>query len=189
MVCVIIGITLVVSFLRGFIKEVLGLLSFVGIIYLTYKISDSAAALFADVIPSTLVAKIVAVFLVSLVSMVAFSIIKRAILRFFDGIRLGLADRFFGLLLGFIKGFSLSLLIYLSIVIIYPVLYPVVDDDADQQEEVLIPEWLAESRLHPVFDLFKDSVEQLIPENFLQRLNKNSFDKKNSLKEGQNSLK
>ncbi|GFZ84057.1 hypothetical protein RLOatenuis_4420 [Rickettsiales bacterium] len=181
--CVIIGTTLVVSFMRGFIKETLNLLSFLGTIYLTYKLSGSVAELFADVIPSKLIARVVAGFLVYLVSTAVFAIIKRYILKFCGDIRLGLADRIFGLLLGFIKGLSLSLLIYLSIVIVYPVLYPP-DDNTDQPEEGLIPEWLAESRLHPVFGLLKDAVEQLLPEDFLQRLDKDFLHKKNGLKDG-----
>lgn len=104
-VCVVLMITTVIAFLRGFLKDFMGLLSYAGAAAVTLLFYPHAAEISGEVFKESAIMSVAAVILVFMVSLIFISIISAMILDNLRDFRLGALDRTLGVLYGLLKGF------------------------------------------------------------------------------------
>jgi membrane protein required for colicin V production len=104
-VIAVVGISTLVAFFRGFVKEVLSLGAWVGAALVTLYFFPSAAAKLQPHFKNTVVATGFATLGVYIVSLLIFSMINKLILRFVkEGGDVGMLDNTFGLIFGAARG-------------------------------------------------------------------------------------
>lgn len=113
-VLAILVLSVMLSVVRGVVRELLSLVGWV----VAFMVANSFAAGFAPVLPSSIngeslrmLLAFAALFLSSLLAMGLFTMLTSALVK---SVGLGFADRFFGLLFGFIRGLMVVLLIVLA---------------------------------------------------------------------------
>lgn len=112
-VLAIIGISIVVSMMRGAIKELLALFGWVAAFYIAKTYSSQLAALLPVDIPTSAL-KTLAAFLILLVAVLFLSsLLSVAVSSIVSKIRLGWLNRFLGLIFGLVKGLLIVCVIVL----------------------------------------------------------------------------
>ncbi len=112
-VLVIVGLSILLSVIRGLVREVLALLAWVVAIVVANLFSGKVVTLLPGEIPTVelrLLAAFVAVFLVVLLAM---SLVAIAVSKLVRGVGLALEDRVLGALFGFARGILIVLVLVL----------------------------------------------------------------------------
>ena len=116
----IVGVSCVVSLLRGFVKEALSLFSWVAATFVAVAFHERLAAIFARWIETPSIRTVLAYIALFVLTLLLGSIIGWLIHQFVDGVGLGWIDRLLGMAFGAARG----LLIVLALVILLPMALP-----------------------------------------------------------------
>jgi membrane protein required for colicin V production len=111
----VVGISAIIAFLRGFVREILTIGSWLGAGLVTLYAFPVLQPKFEQWISSKLAADIVGGIGLFLVSLVIFSILSHMVARFVRGSALTAVDRSLGLLFGLLRGAILVSLAYMLI--------------------------------------------------------------------------
>ncbi|MEE9332266.1 MAG: CvpA family protein [Methylophilaceae bacterium] len=114
-VLAIIGISIVVSLMRGAIKELLALFGWVAAFYVAKTYSAQLAYLLPQDIPTEALKTLAAFIILLLAVLLVNSLLSIAIFSVVSKIGLNWLNRFFGVIFGFAKGlFIVSVLVFLA---------------------------------------------------------------------------
>lgn len=118
-VIIIILLSTVFAFLRGFIKEFLVLLGWLAAAVITIYLYPQAIELVNEYVKGSKVVSIITVSLLFLTILILISIFNAMILDNLREMRLGVIDRSLGFLFGLLRGVLLASVIHFSIVILH----------------------------------------------------------------------
>jgi membrane protein required for colicin V production len=121
-VIAVIGISAIIAFLRGFVREILTIGSWLGAGLVTLYAFPVLQPKFEQWIASKLAADIAGGVALFLISLVIFSILSHMVARFVRGSALTAVDRSLGLLFGLVRGAILVSLAYMLIFAMDPTL-------------------------------------------------------------------
>jgi membrane protein required for colicin V production len=117
-VCIIILLTSVISFMRGGTKDVLSLLAWVGAGATTVYFYPYLFGQMSEYFTSTLVASLMAIVPSFIITLLIFSILSAAIVGGVVGNSLSVLDRTFGALVGFTKGLAIVSIFHFGVTLI-----------------------------------------------------------------------
>lgn len=140
----------VLALFRGFVKETLTILGWVGAIFITLYGYQHVAPLLADFIKESWIAETVAAATLFLVSLIILTVISHMISSRVQGSMLGHLDRALGFVFGLARGLALVCLVYLGGTLFW--------------NEDNLPEQLQEARTLPVVKAGADFLASLAPE-------------------------
>ena len=152
-VVVILVLSVLVSVIRGFVREVLAIASWVGAALVTLYGLPEVRPFFADFIENELIASAVAGVALFVVSLMVFSLISHLLAKAVRGAALTGVDRALGLVFGAARGALLVCLGYLILVWLIP---------EDQR-----PAWMLEARTGPYLSGGADFLASLVPEDLV----------------------
>ncbi len=142
LVSVIILVSIIVSFLRGFIKDLLSIFGYVGAAIITLYFFPYAVSIAQEHFKDSTVVNFVTVICLYLLVLTVIFIINATILKSLIAFRTGAVDRSLGLLFGFVKGLAIVSLIHYSVSL-------VAEDE---------PEWLTEGETYSLTQTGADIV-------------------------------
>lgn len=172
LVLIIIALSALIAFLRGFIREIFTIINVVGALAAAYyggalllpymqgwlDVDPNAAAedqqrLF-DIIPYTIIAQALSYGAVFIVVIIILSIISHLLAETVKSIGLGAIDRTFGVMFGILRGVLLIGLLYLPVHLAF--------DGTDQKEN--IEEWFDGSKTYIYIEATADIIAGFVPE-------------------------
>jgi membrane protein required for colicin V production len=121
LVLLVLACSALFAFLRGFVREALGICAWAGAIYVAIALFGAARPEARHLISNPEVADPVAFGVVFLVALIVFSVIAGIISRMVRGSGLGGLDRTIGLLFGIVRGAALVCLAYIGTGWVFPV--------------------------------------------------------------------
>jgi membrane protein required for colicin V production len=154
-VVVIVLISGAIALVRGLVKEVLAIASWVGAAFATLYGFSYAAPYARKAVETPWVADLTAGGVLFIVTLFVLSLISHAISSRVKGSTMGVLDRSLGFVFGLLRGALLISLAYLAFSWVQPV--------KDQ------PEWLRAAKTMPLIERGADLIIILIPEKFLDR--------------------
>lgn len=149
-VLIIVLLSSVFATLRGFIKELLVLVSWIGSAAITIYSFPYAADFMGDWFQDSKVVNIIAIILVFLGILTLISIVNAMILDNLREMRLGMIDRSTGLLFGLVRGVLIASVIHFAIIILHQ------DDEG--------PDWLTGSETYQITKVGSDIIKELSEE-------------------------
>jgi membrane protein required for colicin V production len=155
-VIIIVLISAVLALLRGFVKEVLGILAIVGAGFSTLWLFTPARTFARQYIEAALLADIVAGATLFIVTMIVFSLVSSAISHRVRESSLGPLDRTLGFLFGLVRGGAIVSLAWLAMNWVW-------ETPAKQ------PDWMKDARTAPFLHKGGDVLRALVPASLLER--------------------
>ncbi len=137
------------GFLRGFVREVLGIAGWLGAVAATWFVLPFAQPLARDLIAIETVADGAAALLIFLIALVIFSLIAGAIAQQVRSSSLGALDRALGFLFGLGRG---ALVAVIALLVVQFAL-----------RDERLPPWIAEARALPLVQRGADLLQQVLP--------------------------
>ena len=127
------------GFIRGFISEISALISLLIALFLAFQ----NKYIFVDIIEidNISIAQLASCIVVYLIALILHIIIHTIFISTIKPIRLGLIDRFLGMLFGVTKGIFLSLIVLV-------VIHSYVLKTNEESEDIDVPAWLGRSNAH-----------------------------------------
>lgn len=122
----IVGVSCVISLLRGFAKEALSLLSWIAATFVAIAFHERLAAIFARWIETPSIRTVLAYIALFVLTLLVGAIIGWLVQQFIEGVGLGWVDRLLGMGFGAARG----LLIVLALVILLPMALPEMRGDS-----------------------------------------------------------
>ncbi|MBQ4875138.1 MAG: CvpA family protein [Rickettsiaceae bacterium H1] len=184
----IITLTVIIAFIRGFIKEIFGIIGIILSFVLTYYNYD----LFSDLlkIKSHLVTNIVSTFLIYIIVIVSITVINSGVIYILRPIRLGPADRILGIMVGFFKGLFFSFVFFLFLKLVYYTINP--NSEINDANKIL-PNWIIKSKVYNLFSYIEENIDEIAPEYIYQGIKNigkelNNIINKEEVKEGDKQL-
>lgn len=155
----VIGIMLlscVFAFFRGFVKEILSLIGWVGAAAVTVYFFKPASEMLQPYFAKPLIASICASIGLYLGSLIAFAIINRIIIKILkSGSEIGWLDNLLGLAFGALRGaFIISLGYFMMSVAV----------------QGNYPEWLEKAKTRPYVEQTSAMLVKMVPKNYLEEL-------------------
>ncbi len=144
-------VSAILAFVRGFIKETLSVVGWVGAIFAVLYVFPLARPLARSVIPLEILADALTAGTIFLVSLAAISIVGYAVAKRVGKSSLNAADRSLGFLFGLLRGAVVICVAYLVLVKFVPV--------SDH------PSWIREARTRPPVEAGANLLVELIPRN------------------------
>lgn len=138
----IIGVSCVLSLLRGFVKEILSLVSWAAASFVAIAFHERLATIFSKWITTPSIRTVLAFAALFVLTLLIGAIINWLLHQFVIGAGLGAVDRVLGMVFGAARG----LLIVLALVILLPMALPEMRRDA----------WWHQARLLPYFETSED---------------------------------
>lgn len=148
-ILVVLVLSALLAFSRGFVHEVLGVAAWVGAALVTLRFFAPAQEIARDLIAIELLADIGAGVVVFLISLVIFSMVSRAIGRRVRESSLGFLDRTLGFAFGLVRGAVIICLLWLGLSWLMP-----------PPEQ---PPWVREARALPLVDAGAEMIRALVP--------------------------
>lgn len=148
-ILVVLALSALLAFSRGFVHEVLGVAAWVGAAFVTLWFFAPAQELARELIAIELLADIGAGVVLFIVSLVLFSIVSRGIGRRVRESSLGFLDRTLGFVFGLLRGAVIICLLWLGLSWLMP--------PAEQ------PPWITEARALPLVDAGAEMIRTLVP--------------------------
>lgn len=148
-VAAVLLLSAVLALFRGFVKETLTIVGWIGAIFATLYGYQHVAPLLADFIKESWIAEIVAAATLFLVTLVVLTILSHMISSRVQGSMLGHLDRALGFVFGLVRGLALVCLVYLVGGLFW-------DEDN-------LPDELQEARSLPVVEAGADFLASLAP--------------------------
>lgn len=152
-VIVILLLSAILAFLRGFVHEVLSIAAWVIAVFAVIYGLPLAQPIARDLIPNTLFADIAAAVVIFLVALVICSILTKMMAKTIQASALNNLDRS----LGFVFGLARGLVIFGAILIVLDWIY----------EEDIRPHWVESAKTLPVIEATSDLIVDLMPEGFM----------------------
>lgn len=149
-VIVIVLVSALLAYARGFVHEVLSVAGWIGAGFITIYAFPLAQPYARDLIAIELAADLTAGVALFIVSLAILSLLTRAISKRVQDSALNALDRSLGFLFGLVRGAVLVCLIYIAVEWMMP--------SADQ------PAWLRDARTMPLIEAGADWLRTLIPE-------------------------
>ncbi len=118
-VCVLMLVTAVMAFSRGFIRDSLRLVGYLAASFSTLALYPFTASIFSELFRSSLVTSAVAVIILFLLSLMVFSLFVNMMLDNMRELRMGPIDRTAGALFGLLKGWLIVSIIHYGVFITY----------------------------------------------------------------------
>lgn len=141
------------AFSRGFVHEFLGLIAWIGAALVTLHFFLPAQKVARDIIAIEILADIAAGLVLFLVSLFFFSIISRTIGRRVRESSIGFLDRSLGLLFGIARGALIVCLLWLVFAWLMP--------PADR------PQWVQEARALPMLESGAELIREVVPQELM----------------------
>ncbi|MEE8271500.1 MAG: CvpA family protein [Alphaproteobacteria bacterium] len=151
-IIVILLLSGLLAFARGFVKEVLSIASWIGAAAVTFQAFPYAAPLVMDVIDAELVANFVTGMSIFIVTLIALSVGSHYLARAVRGSTLSMLDRSLGFVFGLLRGALLVSLAYLLFILVVP-------DEDDQ------PDWMRQAKARPLVEQGADILRTLVPDD------------------------
>jgi membrane protein required for colicin V production len=171
-VIVILLLSALLAFARGFVQEVLSIAGWVGAAAVTWFALPHATPYVLEYVSNELFAQLIAGGAVFVVALIVFSIATHYIARGVRGSALNAVDRSLGFVFGLARGALLVVLAYMLAVWMLP-------------EER--PDWLEEARARPMVEQGADWLRGMVPGDALERAEQFGDDASNVV-EGATSL-
>lgn len=140
------------AFARGFVREALSIIAWVGAAVITVVALPYASPLLEDLIDNELVASFISGVLIFITSLIALSVGGHFATRAVRDSSLNMLDRSLGLVFGLLRGAILLSLGYMLIVWLVP-------DEDDH------PDWFREARTLPLVEQAADILRVVLPED------------------------
>jgi membrane protein required for colicin V production len=158
----VVGLSALFAFVRGFVREALSIVAWIGAGLVAYYGFERFAPGIGRLIPNPLAAQLTTAGLLFVVSLLVFSIIVGVISDRVRMSRLGSVDRSLGLVFGLVRGALVVCLGYLVTVhILEPDSWPPKNDE--------LPAWIAEARSKPYLEQGATPLLRLLPPNLLDQ--------------------
>jgi membrane protein required for colicin V production len=155
-VIVVVLLSAALAFARGFIREVLSIVSWIGAAVIAYYGYSYVAPFAERFLPKGPFANLAAAAGVFIVALIVLSILTAAISRRVSQSKLSSFDRVFGLIFGVVRGAILVSLAYLALNWFLP-------------PEKPRPDWIAQARSLPMLQSGANTIESLVPAGFRER--------------------
>lgn len=156
---IVVGVVLLISALlayaRGFVHEVLSVGGWIGAIFATIYGLPYAKPYARDLIPTDLIADLVAGVAIFIVTLVLLSFVTRGASKMVKASALNFLDRSLGFLFGLVRGAVLVCVAYLGLAWLMP--------PAEQ------PQWLQSARSMPMIQRGADVLRALIPDSAVNK--------------------
>lgn len=152
LVVIIVVISGLLALARGFLRELLSLLAWIGAIFVTIYSINAVSPLFSSFIGDKKIADIVAGICIFIVSLLIFSLIAVILSSFVKGSKLGPVDRSLGFLFGLLRGGLIVCIFYFMGSVIIPA--------KDQ------PKWVVDAKTQPFLAKGAQWIHSIIPESF-----------------------
>lgn len=150
-ILVVLLLSALLAFSRGFVHEVLGVGAWIGAIFATLWLFTPVQEVARELIAIELLADIAAGVAIFLVALILFSIVSRMIGRRVRESSLGFLDRTLGVLFGLARGAVIICLLWLGVSWLMP---------EDQH-----PEWIREAQALPLVNAGADFIRTLVPQD------------------------
>jgi membrane protein required for colicin V production len=161
-VLVVVGISAALAFMRGFVREVLGIAAWAGAAWISYSFVDLIRAPVHDLIGDPNMAEIVAYAALFLAALLVLTIITGVVAQVFHALGLGAVDRTLGIVFGLARGAALTVAAYIGAGWVMPPerwpepvrqarLLPLVSDAAGWTAEQIPPRFRPSVPLAPGF--------------------------------------
>jgi len=154
-VIIVLVVSGIFAFVRGFVHEVLGVASWIGAAFVTLYAFPLVQPWVLGVITVEFIASLLTGVGVFLVTLVLFSVLTRILSNRIQQSSLGALDRSLGLLFGFLRGAVIVVLAWLALG------YMVTEDDR--------PGWIQEARSRPLMERGAGLLLTLVPAELLER--------------------
>lgn len=154
-VIIVLIVSGIFAFVRGFVHEVLAIGSWVAAAFVTLYAFPHARPLVEQYIPTEFFASLVTGVVIFLVSLVLFSVVTRLLSNRVQQSSLGALDRSLGLLFGFARGAVIVVLAWMLLSFLMP------------EEERF--DWVMEARSRPLVEKGADLLLALVPEDLLEK--------------------
>ena len=155
-VLAIILISGLLAFARGFVREILSVVAWVGAAVATVYLFRFAQPVARTYIEVELIADIAAGMVVFVVVLIALSLMSHAISRRIRESSLGPLDRSLGLVFGLVRGAAVVALGYLVFTVMFP--------QADSR-----PEWITQARSEPWIEKGAEVLASVLPERWVAK--------------------
>lgn len=161
----IISIFTLLGVYKGFIKISIDLLSFAFSVMLTIITYPHIKLYFSksnDDIFTSILCGIVTYLILFIIT----NIISSKFISLLESARFNIYDRFFGIILGFVKGIAVALIIYISIIIFQANNSNIVKfSDLSNIKNINYPQWIKGSMTVPYLEHYLKQILKIIPEN------------------------
>lgn len=154
-VIIVLVVSGIFAFVRGFVHEVLAIGSWVAAAFVTLYAFPHARPLVEQYIPTEFFASLVTGVVIFLVSLVLFSVVTRLLSNRVQQSSLGALDRSLGLLFGFARGAVIVVLAWMLLSFLMP------------EEERF--DWVMEARSRPLVEKGADLLLTLVPEDLREK--------------------
>ena len=154
-VLLVLAISALLAFLRGFVHEVLAVLAWLGAIFAVFYGLPYVRPYAQDLIANPLIADVAAGAFIFIMALIVFSILTRLMTDRVKGSALNALDRSLGFLFGLARGAVLVCLAYIALQWMMP---------PGRQ-----PAWLAEARTLPLVASGADTLRRLVPDDARER--------------------
>lgn len=176
----IIGLSGLFALIRGFVREVLSLGSWVGACFVAAKLHLLLEPSVHRYIKNPTIVTVVAVLSLFIFTLVVLSLISNFVSSYVQGSKLTSVDRSLGFIFGVLRGALVVSLIYLvATTTLWPDLdapTPVVknqendkDKDKDKVARLPAPEWLMEARTRPAMAYGARQLKDLVPQGQVEK--------------------
>lgn len=174
-----------VGFIRGFFKEILGLISFVGAICLSIALNKTIVNKTLFMIEEPLISSTIAYILSFLILIFLLMIFNFIIIKIFKLENNSIFTKIFGGLVGIFKAYIFCLLIYF---VVYSFVILTKNDEMEtennlQKMERILPKFFTKSKTFPLFFESIDKIDKLFQAFFGKNNLKIENKKKNSIEE------
>jgi membrane protein required for colicin V production len=113
-VLVVVGLSAALAFLRGFVREVLGIAAWAGAAWISYSFVDLIRAPVRDLIGDPNMAEIVSYAALFLAALLVLTIVTGVVAQMFHALGLGAVDRTLGIVFGLLRGAALTVAAYIG---------------------------------------------------------------------------
>lgn len=154
-VIIVLVVSGIFAFVRGFVHEVLAVASWVGAAFVTLYAYPHVQPYVLSVITVEFIASLLTGVGLFLVTLVLFSVLTRVLSNRIQQSSLGALDRSLGLIFGFARGAVIVVLAWMALT------YMVVEDER--------PGWIQEARTRPLMERGAEMLMTLVPASLLER--------------------
>ncbi len=158
----VVGLSALFAFVRGFVREALSIVAWIGAALVAYYGYASFLPLVGRFLPNLLAAQLTTAGLLFVVSLLVFSVVVGVVSDKVRSSRLGSVDRTLGLIFGLARGVLVVCLGYLVTV-------DVIDPNDWPPKPEVLPGWIASARLRPYLERGAGPLAQWLPHDLLER--------------------
>ncbi len=163
----LIAVMFVFSFMRGFIKELLGVLGVICSVSSTYIFYDILSSFFITYVGSLTLSNLFSGIVVFVSATIVTLLINQSVLSIVHNYRLSPIDRTAGLILGIVKS-VIAVFFLFSVAHGYCLVTELPNSEdgitLEDLENIELPNWLSKSEVYPIYIAVKEHVDFMLPE-------------------------